>query len=63
MLKVKVKLNEPFPISLMNKYYLKESFLLIKYKPKHQTLAQFVDSLKIRKMFIFLFWMYYVEKY
>jgi len=63
MLKIKIRLNEAFPISLMNKNYLKESYLVIKYKHKKYPLQMFVDSVILRKIFIFLFWIYYIERY
>jgi len=63
MFKIKVRLRSPFPLSIMNKNYLRESFLIIKYKHKNFSLKQFVDSLILRKIFVFLFWIYYIDRF
>jgi len=34
MLKIKIRLRAPFPVSLMNRNYLWESYLIIKFKKK-----------------------------
>jgi hypothetical protein len=61
--KVKVSLNGPFPLSLINTNYLRESYMIIKYKKKKQTILPILDTLVMRKMFVYLFWIYYVERY